>query len=166
MPLSLPQARVKNGAGQTIKDLSDHPWAGAEVSMTLVARDEANNEGTSAAHEFRLPEHPFTKPLARVIIEQRRELALDGESRDKVLIALDALAIAPDKFTPELGTYLGLPSLFWALSQARDQTDCATSCSRYGSSPRCWRRATSPTRRQAAQCRRCAAPGARAQRIR
>src|SRR5258708_14333473 len=48
MQLTLPQARVKNGVGQTTKDLSDHPWAGAEVTITLTARDDANNEGTSA----------------------------------------------------------------------------------------------------------------------
>ena len=45
--LTLPQARTRNGAGQTTKDLTDHPWAGAEVTMTLVARDEAGNEGRS-----------------------------------------------------------------------------------------------------------------------
>src|SRR6266478_4551083 len=65
MQLVLPQARVKSGVGQTTKDLSDHPWAGAEVVMTLTARDDANNEGTSAPHEFRLPERPFAKQLAR-----------------------------------------------------------------------------------------------------
>ena len=87
--------------------------------MTLVARDEAKNEGTSAPHEFALPERAFVKPLARAIIEQRRELALDAEARDQVLIALDALAIAPEKFTPEMGTYLGLRSLYWQLAQAK-----------------------------------------------
>jgi uncharacterized protein (TIGR02302 family) len=116
--LSLPQARVRNGTGQTTKDLSDHPWAGAEVVMTLTARDEANNVGTSTPHTFRLPERPFAKQLARAIVEQRRELALDAGNRDRVLIALDALAMAPDKFMPELGHYLGLRSLFWQLSQA------------------------------------------------
>ena len=120
MQLSLPQARVRNGAGQTIKDLSDHPWAGAEVVMTLVARDEANNEGTSAPAEFKLPQRVFVKPLARAIIEQRRDLALDADARDQVLIALDAFAIAPEKFTPEMGTYLGLRSLYWQLAQANE----------------------------------------------
>ena len=118
MQLVLPQARVKNGTGQTIKDLSEHPWAGAQVVMTLTARDEANNEGTSAPHELKLPERVFVKPLARAIIEQRRDLALDVDSRDRVIIALDALAIAPEQFTPEMGTYLGLRSLYWNLSQA------------------------------------------------
>ena len=30
-PLVLPQARTRNGVGQTTKDLSEHPWAGADV---------------------------------------------------------------------------------------------------------------------------------------
>jgi uncharacterized protein (TIGR02302 family) len=123
MQLTLPQARVKNGAGQTSKDLSEHPWAGAEVTMTLKARDEANNEGTSAPHALKLPERQFVKQLARAVIEQRRDLALDAENRDQVLIALDALAMAPEKFMPEKGHYLGLRSLYWQLSQARSDDD-------------------------------------------
>ena len=91
--------------------------------MTLTARDEANNEGTSEPHDFRLPERPFAQPLARAIIEQRRDLALDAETRDRVLIAVDALAIAPEKFTPEIGHYLGLRSLYWQLSQAKSDDD-------------------------------------------
>ncbi|HEX4237683.1 MAG TPA: TIGR02302 family protein, partial [Xanthobacteraceae bacterium] len=69
--LVLPQARTRNGTGQTIKDLTDHPWAGAEVTLTLVARDDAGNEGRSEPFAFRLPERIFTKPLARALIEQR-----------------------------------------------------------------------------------------------
>ena len=33
--LVLPQARTRAGAGQTTKDLSEHPWAGVDVAMTL-----------------------------------------------------------------------------------------------------------------------------------
>ena len=46
-------ARMKNGVSQSIKDLTDHPWAGADVTMTLVARDEAGNEGRSQPVELR-----------------------------------------------------------------------------------------------------------------
>jgi hypothetical protein len=46
--LSLPQARTRNGVGQTTKDLTEHPWAGVDVTMTLIARDEAGNEGRSS----------------------------------------------------------------------------------------------------------------------
>jgi uncharacterized protein (TIGR02302 family) len=121
--LILPQARTKAGVAQTIKDLTDHPWAGAEVEMTLVARDEGGNVGKSEPFAFRLPERMFTKPLARALVEQRRNLALDANARPVVLTALDALALAPEKFTPEAGTYLGLRGVFWSLVRAKTDDD-------------------------------------------
>jgi uncharacterized protein (TIGR02302 family) len=121
--LVLPQARTKNGTGQTIKDLTDHPWAGAEVTITLVARDDAGNEGKSEPFDFRLPERVFTKPLARALVEQRRNLALDANARPRVTTALDALALAPERFTKEAGIYLGLRSIFWSLSLAKSDDD-------------------------------------------
>ena len=75
-PLVLPNARTRNGVGQTVKDLSEDPYAGAEVTLTLTAKDEAGNEGKSEPFNMRLPERLFTKPLARALIEQRRSLAL------------------------------------------------------------------------------------------
>jgi len=116
--LALPQARTRAGGGQTNKDLSEHPWAGVDVIMTLVARDEASNEGRSAPHEMRLPERPFAKPLPRALIEQRRELALDANAKDHVLMVLDALTIAPERFTRETNVYLGLRSIYWQLARA------------------------------------------------
>ncbi len=118
--LVLPQSRTKNGVGQTIKDLTEHPWAGVDVMMTLTARDEANNEGRSSPHELRLPERPFVKPLARALIEQRRDLALDGNMKDRVMTALDALSLAPERFTPETNIYLGLRSIYWHLARTKD----------------------------------------------
>jgi uncharacterized protein (TIGR02302 family) len=122
-PLALPQARTKNGIGQTTKDVTEHPWAGAKVDMTLIAKDDAGNEGRSAPFELTLPQRIFVNPLARALIEQRRELALDAEARDRVLIALDALAIAPEKFTPEVPVYLGLRTLYWNLASAKADDD-------------------------------------------
>ena len=121
--LVLPQARTKNGVGQTIKDLTDHPWAGAEVTMTLVARDEGGNEGKSEPFSFRLPERNFTKPLARALVEQRRNLALDAAARPTVITALDALAMAPEKFNIDASVYLGLRSLYWSLVRAKTDDD-------------------------------------------
>jgi uncharacterized protein (TIGR02302 family) len=117
--LALPQARTRTGTGQTIKDLTGHPWAGVDVSMTLTARDEGGNQGRSAPVEFRLPERPFSKPMARALIEQRRALALDGDAQARVLTALDALTLAPERFKMETNVYLGLRSIFWQLVRAR-----------------------------------------------
>jgi uncharacterized protein (TIGR02302 family) len=117
--LVLPNARTRNGVGQTVKDLSEDPYAGADVTLTLTAKDEAGNEGMSEPFNMRLPERLFTKTLARALIEQRRLLALDANQNSQVYAALDALMIAPELFTPEAGQYLGLYSVARQLEAAR-----------------------------------------------
>ncbi|WGD53661.1 TIGR02302 family protein [Bradyrhizobium sp. CB1650] len=117
--LVLPNARTRNGVGQTVKDLSEDPYAGADVTLTLTAKDEAGNEAKSEPFNMRLPERLFTKPLARALIEQRRILALDANRNADVYAALDALMIAPEMFTPEAGQYLGLHSVARQLEAAR-----------------------------------------------
>ena len=117
--LVLPQQRTRAGTAQTTHDLTEHPWAGTDVTMTLTARDEAGNEGRSEPRELQLPQRIFVKPLARALIEQRRNLALDAESKPTVLAALDALTIAPERFTPEAGIYLGLRSIYHELDHAK-----------------------------------------------
>jgi len=118
-PLVLPNARTRNGVGQTVKDLSEDPYAGADVTLTLTAKDEAGNEARSEPFNLRLPERLFTNSLARALIEQRRILALDANRNSEVYTALDALMIAPELFTPDAGCYLGLRSLASQLEAAR-----------------------------------------------
>jgi uncharacterized protein (TIGR02302 family) len=118
--LNLPQPRTRNGAAQTTRDLAQHPWAGAKVAMTLVARDEAGNEGRSQTTVFQLPQRIFVKPVARALIEQRHILALHAEAKPVVLTALDALTIAPERFTPEASVYLGLRSIYFDLEHAKN----------------------------------------------
>lgn len=116
--LGLPNARTKTGVGQTVKDLSEHPYAGADVTLTLTAKDEAGNEGRSEPFSMRLPQRVFNKPLARALIEQRRNLALDASQKPLTMIALEALLIAPRAFTPQSGEYLGLRSVANQLAHA------------------------------------------------
>ena len=119
-PLVLPNVRTRNGVGQTVKDLSEDPYAGADVTLTLTAKDQAGNEGRSQPFDMRLPERLFTKPLARALIEQRRALALDANQRPQVSEALDALMIAPELFMAEqTGQYLGLRSVAREIELAR-----------------------------------------------
>ena len=118
-PLVLPNARTRNGVGQTVKDLTEHPYSGADVTLTLRAKDEAGNEGTSAPFEMKMPERLFVKPLARALVEQRRTLALDANRRDDLKEALDAFMIEPELFTPELGHYLGMRTIYEQINRAR-----------------------------------------------
>ena len=122
-PLLLPQARTRAGTGQTTRDLADHPWAGSTVILTLVARDEGGNEGSSEPREIRLPERPFTKPLAQALVEQRRNLAFDANAREQVGRALQALMLAPERFTPETHIYLGLRTALTRLRLAKNDGD-------------------------------------------
>ena len=121
--LSLPQGRTRSGTAETLKDLTQHPWAGAPVTMTLVAADEGGNEGRSDPHDFMLPQRPFVNPLARALVEQRRDLALDANAREHVQLALDALGLAPERFGIESNIYLGLRAVFWQLGRAKSDDD-------------------------------------------
>jgi uncharacterized protein (TIGR02302 family) len=121
--LVMPQARTRKGEGKTVKDLTQHPWAGAEVTMTLVARDQGGNEGRSEPVTFELPQRIFIKPLARALVDLRRILALNADARPQIMAGLDALSIAPEKFTPEAGVYLGLRSIYWNLANAKSDDD-------------------------------------------
>jgi uncharacterized protein (TIGR02302 family) len=123
IPLLLPPPPNPDGEAETTADLSEHPWAGARVEMTLTARDEGGNEGSSDPFETTLPQKPFVKPLARALAEQRRNLVLAPEDRARVATALEALMIAPEMFDTGAGVYLGLRVAFDRLNAARGDSD-------------------------------------------
>jgi uncharacterized protein (TIGR02302 family) len=123
--LALPTDPRSGEETKTAADLSTHPWAGARVKLTLVARDEAEQEGRSAVVDFTLPQRAFTKPLARALVEQRRNLVLDPDRRAPVQTALDALLIAPERYTPEWGVFLGLRTAAERLRRAKTDPELA-----------------------------------------
>lgn len=118
LPLNLPRLRMREGTGETIRDLSAHPWAGAKVKMRLTATDEAGQTGTSAVTEFTLPMRSFHNPIARAVVEQRRVLALDARTAPRVAMALDAITLDPAKFKTN-GSYLALRAAYHRLTGAR-----------------------------------------------
>ncbi|MGH6761400.1 MAG: TIGR02302 family protein [Phyllobacterium sp.] len=119
LPLTLPRRNNEKKEAVTTKDLSEHPWAGAQVRMTLTATDDSGQQGFSEPKTFILPERPFSNPLARAIIEQRGILALDAHSKPRILDMLDAITIRPDETIRNASHYLALTSLISRLRQAR-----------------------------------------------
>lgn len=120
MPLALPPAPGGLGEGETTIDIAEHPWAGARVTLKLTTRDEAGNEGASAEREITLPGRIFTKPMAKALVEQRRNLVLAPDtSRDRVREALQALRVAPDMFGVDASVYLGLSTALARLRAAK-----------------------------------------------
>ena len=126
-----PQAALQlpptaNGAGdaKTTVDLSEHPWAGAKVTMTLSAVSISGKTGQSGPIEMTLPQRIFHNPLARALVEQRRALILDPDNAPKrVETALTGLAIAPELFDTPAKIYLGLKQANASLHDAKSDAD-------------------------------------------
>lgn len=106
LPLALPRRGTKEAT--TAKDLSEHPWAGQKVALTLVVTDAGGKSARSETKIITLPERPFTNPLAKAVAEQRRILALDATQRDHVRDMLSALMIRPEETIKNTAHYLGL----------------------------------------------------------
>lgn len=122
--LALPTDALGETDTKTLVDLTDNPWSGARVKLTLVVRDEAGQEGRTETAEVVLPARPFTQPLARALAEERRRLVTAPDAdRSRVQTALDALRIAPERFTPQPAIFLGLTTAANRLRAAKDDAD-------------------------------------------
>jgi uncharacterized protein (TIGR02302 family) len=95
LPTTTPGAPSVSGQG--LQDLSEHPLAGLPVRLHLEAKDAAGQVGSGEAVEIVLPERTFTHPMARAIIELRKQLSDPGERRP-VAGGLGVIASQPERF--------------------------------------------------------------------
>ena len=86
-------------------DLSPHPWAGLPVEIRLVATDALGQTGESEPVRITLPERVFRNPVARAIIDQRKELVEGSESRRAVAEILDDLDKQPASATATMASF-------------------------------------------------------------
>ena len=123
--LPLPESNAKTIDQNSYVDLTGHPYAGLIVSGRLEARDAIGQKGLSPPVTFKLPARVFTDPLARALIEQRQQLATsDAAGRKVVLLTLDALTIAPEKFYEgKNDIFLALRSAFNGVKNAKREAD-------------------------------------------
>ena len=122
--LQLPASANGVGKARTTADLSEHPWAGARVMMTLRALSVSGKTGASPPVEITLPQRPFHNPLARALVEQRRDLILDPDHAPKrVEAALTGLGVAPELFETPANIYLGLKEAKSSVLAARSDAD-------------------------------------------
>ncbi|MEM9060382.1 MAG: TIGR02302 family protein [Pseudomonadota bacterium] len=89
-----------------IRDFSSHPWAGAKLMLQLKAEDGAGQIGTTELREITLPARIFNNPLAKSLVEQRRELALDYGEAIRVLDVLQAVTRRPEEIFDDMSIYL------------------------------------------------------------
>ncbi|MFY8157082.1 MAG: TIGR02302 family protein [Rhabdaerophilum sp.] len=110
---------LRLGPGEIAVPTEDHPWAGEEVNIRIRVEDDIGQKAESEAKVVRLPQKPFSHPLARALVEQRRNLVFAPDSKQDVVFALDALLFEPERFTPNIGEYLMLDSLRHGVRSAR-----------------------------------------------
>ena len=118
MKLTLPRRNGRDIAARTVRDLSEHPWAGSRVALTLHAADAAGQEAASVTKTVILPEKPFVNPLAKALVELRRLLALDANARPHVLALIDAITLRPEDTFEALAPYLGIMAARTRLASA------------------------------------------------
>lgn len=106
LPISPPGAKDAREAG--FFDLTPHPWAGRLVMLHYLARDDKGQVGKAEVIILHLPERQFHHPVARAIIEQRRDLVQKPERRFKVALALFAIASGPATYDHDHTAYLML----------------------------------------------------------
>ena len=106
LPLSGKNVRVADN--MSYHDLTPHPWAGIAVEITLVARDALDQTGESDPVRTVLPERIFNHPVARALVELRKQLTLDPTARLPVVRALADLYKRPDHFFDDLVVALAI----------------------------------------------------------
>ena len=91
-----------------IDDFSQHPFANLPVTVTMSVTDASGQEGVAAPEPMVLPGRRFFQPVARAVIEQRRDLLWAQSNSRRVLQVLRAVAYTPEDIFPNETTYLRL----------------------------------------------------------
>jgi len=104
----LPGLHLKEAQATSYHDLTPHPWAGLPVEIRLVASDALGQTGESEPFRIKLPERVFKHPIARAIIDQRKELVIDPGARTAVADALSDLRERPSLYRDDAIVFLGL----------------------------------------------------------
>ena len=105
---SLPGLHLKEVQATNYHDLSPHPWAGLPVEIRLVAADALGQIGETEPIRATLPERVFNHPVARAIIDQRKELVIDPGARSAVADTLSDLRERPRLYRDDTIVFLGL----------------------------------------------------------
>jgi uncharacterized protein (TIGR02302 family) len=91
-----------------VENLSEHAFANMPVTLTLTVTDAAGQEGSAEPVAMTLPGRRFFEPVARAVIEQRRDLLWSRDNARRVVQLLRAVANRPEALFPDRQIYLRL----------------------------------------------------------
>ncbi len=108
--LPLPGLGLRDAESLSFHDLTPHPWAGLAVEIRLAAEDALGQRGQSESIRTVLPERIFNHPVARALVELRKQLTLDPDARLPVVRALGDIYERPDHYFNDVVVALSLRS--------------------------------------------------------
>jgi uncharacterized protein (TIGR02302 family) len=119
LDLPMPMKRDRTEIDQQLKDdLSQSLLANMPVTLTLSVKDAAGQTGTAPVISAELPGRRFFDPLAKSLIEMRRDLMWNRANAPRVTDILQAVTWAPEGLRPGNRAYLRLRVLIRNLDDA------------------------------------------------
>ncbi len=120
LPLQLPGQHLTDPKGVGFFDLTANLWAGMPVRIELQAKDALGQVGTSETMETVLPERQFRNPVAKALVEQRKELSRKGFDKDTVAETVSDLALRPEHYNNDIVAFMGMRTAQARLHLDRD----------------------------------------------
>ena len=109
LDLPLPISGDRADFAETIiEDLSQHPYANLPVTVRLQAEDALGQVGESETLQAILPGRRFFDPLAKAVIEQRRDILWNRDNMHSTTQVLRAVSYNPDEIFYSATVYLRL----------------------------------------------------------
>jgi uncharacterized protein (TIGR02302 family) len=125
LELPLPGQHLKDARATAYNDLTAHLWAGLPVDIQLQAIDALGQIGKSETVQTILPERVFHHPIAKAIIDQRKQLTLKPDDKDVVAETLSDLSTRPDRFNDDIVAFMALRTAQARLALDRDGSSIA-----------------------------------------
>ena len=105
---------------ELFEDLSEHPWANLPIEAELFVLDAAGQEMLSAPQFAELPGRRFFEPLAKGIIEMRRDLLWHRGNARRVAQVLRTMSLEPQNIFRSETAYLKYRHLIRQLEAKND----------------------------------------------
>jgi len=100
----------KQFTDKLVEDLSQSPWAGLPVTLTVQAVDARGQKALAEPEALILPGRRFFTPLAAAVAEQRRDLLWNRKNARRVAQVLRAVSYRPEDVFDNMSAYLVLRS--------------------------------------------------------